>query len=249
MVKLTVEPPEYYPVVDKFFADGLVEALEALGIEVTDIKAGVKQVNNRLRIGFIIELTRPETFSLEEIETIVSTILDKLAGDATSKVGSFYGAAFEVAGFRVVESKRGRRERKSRVVINAPDDAKPSLERLGKGLAIYLKDRGIDFSALVINVPKDGRPKGVITLLLRKAAHPLEKERIGENIAEKARSYLRTLNMEYLSIDVRILDPDDKKVSTMLKEHEKTEKIADKIREDDGVREVLGAFGKRFPEL
>ncbi len=249
MVKLTVEPPEYYPVVDKFFADGLVEALEALGIEIMDIKAGVKPLKDRIRIGFLIELTKPEAFSRTELETIVSAVLEKLAEDATRSMGKFYNAVFEIAGFKIVESHRSRKNRETKLVVNAPEDVRRNLERLGKGLAIYLKDRGIDFSTLVINVPKDGRPRAVVTLLLKRPTHPLEKERISESIAEKTQSYLRTLNIEYLGVDVKVLDPNDRKVSLALRERKKAEEVAEELRNDESIKEVLEAFGRGFPEL
>lgn len=249
MVRLTVEPPEYYPVVDKFFANGLVEALEALGVEVTDIKAGVKAIENQIRIGFIIEVVKPEAFSISELEAIISTVLEKLSEEATKSMGRFYNATFEVAGFKVIKSKKSPGNNEIRVIVNSPDDLRRNLERLGKGLAIYLKDRGIDFSTLVINVPKDGRPRAITTVLLRRPMHPLEKERISESILEKTRSYLRTLNLEYLGTEVKVLDPTDKKVSLMLKEKNRAEKIASDITQDETVKEILEVFGREPPEL
>jgi|GEM_PF-2823065 len=249
MVKLTVEPPEYYPVVDKFFANGLVEALEALGVETTDIKAGVKAVKNQIRIGFIIEVVKPEAFSINELEVIISTILEKLSEEATKSMGRFYNATFEVAGFKVIKSSRSPENTEIRVIVNAPEDLRRNLERLGKGLAIYLKDRGIDFSTLVINVPKDGRPRAITTVLLRRPMHPLEKEHISESILEKTRSYLRTLNLEYLGTDVKVLDPTDKKVSLILKEKNHAEKLASDITKDETVKEILKVFGRKIPEL
>ncbi len=249
MVKLTVEPPDYYPVVDKFFADGLVEALEALGIDVMDIKAGVKALQGRIRIGFLIELTKPDAFSRVELETIVSAVLEKLAEDATKSMGKFYNASFEIAGFKIIESQSTRKNKETKLVIKAPEDMRINLERLGKGLTIYLRDRGISFSTLVINVPKDGRPKGLITLLLKKPIHPLEKERIAKSIFEKSQSYLRTLNMDYLEVDVRVLDQNDRKAPLTLNEKVKEDESIVEGTEDETVKEILEAFGRGFPEL
>ncbi|MCD6372570.1 MAG: hypothetical protein J7L37_03360 [Thermococcus sp.] len=249
MVKLIVEPPEYYPVVEKFFADGLVEALEALGVDIVSMKAGVNEVKDRIVVGFIIELTKPEAFPTLELETIISAVLEKLAGDATKRLGKLYNATFEVAGFKLVESHRVQKNRETKLIVNAPDDMRRNLERLGKGLAIYLKDRNVDFSALTINVPKDGRPKAIVALLLQNPTHPLEKERISRSITPKVRSYLGTLNMEYLRVEVKVLDPDDKKDSLVFGDWKNTREVAEGDKKDETVKEVLGAFGEKFPEL
>lgn len=252
MVKLTVEPPEYYPLVDKFFADGLVEALEALGIDVTDIKAGVKSTNTRIRIGFLIELVRPDAFSVAELETIISALLEKLADEATRSVGKFYNASFEVVGFKIVESRHSKRKGDVKLVVNAPEDVRRNLERVGKGLMIYLKDRGVEFSSLVINVPQDGRPRALISLLLKRPTHPLEKERLASSITEKTHSYLRTLSLEYFDVEVNVSDPNDTKAFFVGKENENAKNIAEgagDARDEKSIREILEAFGQGFPEL
>ncbi len=247
-----MEPPDYYPLVDKFFADGLVEALEALGIDVTDIKAGVKSTKTQIRIGFLIELVRPDAFSVAELETIISALLEKLAEEATRRVGKFYNASFEVVGFKIVESKHSKRKGDVKLVVNAPEDVRMNLERVGKGLMIYLRDRGVEFSTLVINVPQDGRPRALVTLHLKKPTHPLEKERLASSITEKTRSYFRTLSLEYFDVEVNVSDPNDTKALFAGRENKNSKNIVEgtgDARDEKSVREILETFGRGFPEL
>jgi len=245
MVRVTVKPPEYYPVVDKVFIDGLIEALEALGVGVTDIKAGVVPTEDAIRVGFLIGIKRPDTFSGADVNSIISALLEKLAAEARETLGAFYNTRFDVVGFKIIEKGPQEGKKNARLVIDCPDDMKRTLQRLGKGLMIHLKEKGVDFSTLVISVPKDGRPKVTVVVLLTRSLHLLEKEHLAESLTDKGRSYLRTLSADYMSLEVQVLDPGDKTVAMVLRGRKDAEKEAEQLLEDRAIREIMEALGKK----
>ncbi len=244
MTEITVEPPEYYPIVEKFFVDGIKEALETLGAELLSVKAGAKPAGSEIRLAFIFEVSREAGFIPLDLDPIVSEVLQKLADDANRKFGKFQNVRFKVVGFRIVERKVEDKKKEARLVIDCPEDLRRTLERLGKGLMIYLRDRDVSFTSLALKVPSDGKPKLSIVLLLEKETAPYEKASLKRAIEEKASSYLRTLNADYLSVETRVLDPGDEKVARVVKEMEKVEKQAEEIVKDDDIRELMAALGK-----
>ncbi|NJE02909.1 hypothetical protein [Thermococcus sp. MV11] len=244
MVTLTVEPPEYYPVIDKLFAGPIRDALEALGVELVDMKAGVKPVDRTIRVAFIFEVRKPETFLPAELDSILSGLLEKLAEDATKTFGRLYEARFQVVGFRVVEAAAETKKEGGRLIINCPDDIRRTIERLGKGLTIYLKDKRVKFQTLVLSMPSDGRPKLTVTLLLPEQTSQADKEALARELEYKASSYLRTLNADYIRVEARVLDPEDRAVGTVMGRIDKIEREAEELAEMEEVRELMSALGK-----
>ncbi|NJE04619.1 hypothetical protein E3E36_00330 [Thermococcus sp. M36] len=216
MTLLTVEPPEYYPVVDKFFATGIKDALDILGIELTGIDAVVGHEGRTLKIDFVFKVGSPETFIPLNLDSVVSALLDKFAADATNKFGRLYDLEFRVAGFRIVHSGPGERKGTGGLIVNCPEDSRRALERLGRGLLIYLKENRIDFSSVVLSMPSDGRPTLTVVLILRKKTPQVVKESLAENLGYKARSYLRTLGMDYISVNAAVMDFFDDDVAAVI---------------------------------
>ncbi|AEK72100.1 hypothetical protein GQS_00985 [Thermococcus sp. 4557] len=248
MTVLTVEPPEYYPVVEKLFAGNIRDALETLGVELVGMKVGVKPVGRVIKLAFLFEIRRPETFLPGELDSIISGLLEKLAEDATRTFGRLYDARFQVAGFRTIEAAGKPRKEEINLVVNCPDDIKRTIERLGKGLVIYLKDKRIDFSTIVLNMPPDGRPQLTITLLLPDEKPSSVKENLAKDLTHKASSYLRTLNAEYISVRARVLDPGDKTVGIIMKRLDQIEKEAEELAEMDEIRDLMSVLGKETRE-
>jgi len=244
MTELTVEPPEYYPVVEKFFVDGVREALETLGVELLSVKAGVKQVGKEIRLAFIFEVGEEAGFIPVDLNAVISEVLDKLTANANAKFGKFQNVRFRVMGFRMVEGETRRREESGRLVIDCPDDLRRTLERLGKGLMIYLQERELPFTSLTLTVPHDGKPRLVVALLLERETSPYEKASLERTLEEKTLSYLRALNADYLSVEVRVLDPGDEKVAKIVRERERIEKQAEEVVKDEDIRELMKALGK-----
>ncbi|MDI3474554.1 MAG: hypothetical protein PWQ79_430 [Thermococcaceae archaeon] len=247
MAEIVVEPPEYYPIVDKFFATPLVEGLQVLGVDVIGIKAGVQTRANKILLGFIIETGSSPAIGALDVDSIVSSLLEKLAKEATYTWKKLQDVSFEVVGFKVYTSRRRGREEKTSLVVNSPEDLRRGLERLGKGLMIYLKERRAIFSTIVIKAPMDGRPVINVTLLLREVMNPLEKQRLQRELSHKVESFLRTLSLDYLRFQVSVLDPEDEKISLLLREKEKAEKMVDNIAEKKELKELMRILGKKTP--
>ncbi len=247
MSGLTVEPPEYYPVIEKLFADGLREALESLGVELLGIKAAVVPRGRELTLAFLLEVSRSETFLPGELDPVVEGVLEDLVERANRTFGKFYDVTFRVAGFRIIERPTGRGKDKPGLVINSPEDLRKTLERLGRGLMIYLKDRKVDFKTLLLTMPSDGRPDLRIVLILSRKSSDVEKDALAENLIDKVSSYLRTLNADYIRPAVRVLDPSDALVGTVLGRLHEIEREAEKLAESEEVRKLIETLGKRPP--
>jgi hypothetical protein len=250
MTSLSVEPPDYYLLIEKLFAGGIKDALETLGVELTSIKTRVKPEGKDITLAFVFEIRRPVTFLRGDLDTIISSVLERLTEDANKKFGRFYNVKFHIAGFKITEApsklKRGRDE--PNLVINCPDDLRRTLERLGKGLMIYLKDRRIAFSTLVLTMPPDGRPKLTVTLLLPLEWPAYEKEILSEELEYKATSYLRTLSADYIFVEAKVIDPSDKTVGIVMDRLDEIEKEAQKLAEREEIRDLMNVLGKNAPE-
>lgn len=244
---LTVEPPEYYPIIEKLFVRGIKDALDVFGIEINSITVGVKEAKGEIRVAFLVEVYEPKGFLQGELKSTIGSILEKLSMEATKTFGSFYNVRFVLAGFRVRVLKRRHSKRESRLVINCPDDMRSILNRIGKGLMIYLKEHRIDFSTLVLSIPHDGRPHLTVTVLLSKEMSPLHKEDLERELAEKVKGYTRTLGAGYLSSTVKVLNPADEKIGIVLERKSRIEKEAEEIAKDEAVREVMEILGKSLP--
>ncbi|WP_148882053.1 hypothetical protein [Thermococcus aciditolerans] len=248
MTVLTVEPPEYYPVVEKLFAGNIRDALETLGVELVGMKVGVKPVGRVIKLAFLFEIRRPETFLPGELDSIISGLLEKLAEDATRTFGRLYDARFQVAGFRTIEAARKPRKEEVSLVVSCPDDIRRTIERLGKGLVIYLKDKRVEFSTITLTMPVDGRPKLTITLLVPEKKSPHDKAALAKELERKSTSYLRTLNAGYISVEAKVLDPGDKKIGVIMKKLDEIEKEAEELSRMDDIRELMSVLGKGTPE-
>lgn len=249
MTILTVEPPEYYPVIEKLFADGIRDALETLGVELVAMKVGVKQEGKEIMLAFLFEVRKAETFLPGELDSIISGVLERLVENANRTFGKLYNVSFRIAGFKTVEktSHTEQERKRGKLVVNCPEDMRRLLERLGKGLMIYLKDRKMEFTTLVLAMPPDGRPHLTVTVLLSEEKPDYEKEKLAEELKYKTTSYLRTLNADYISVKVRVIDPGDKKVGMIMSRMKEIEKEARALAEMEEIRSLMKVLGKNVP--
>lgn len=246
---LKVEPPEYYPIIDKLFASRLVEALNALGIAVEDITALVVPDGRTLRLGFEIKVSEGESFLPTGTEYVVRGLLDKLADEANSSFGRLYQVDFSVEGLKIEESTGEGWRGKERLVVNGPDELVEKLERLGRGIIITLREWGVEFSTLTINVPLNGPMEIKLALKTMKRLSPPEKESLKESLEQKTLSFSRTILGRGYPVSVRILDPEDRVLARAIKEEKSVEDLVKELVEDEDVRELLSALGKSPPGL
>ena len=248
MAILNVEPPEYYPVIEKLFSTKLVGALQEMGIEILRINSTVNPSNRTLKLSFVIEIAKKKSFLLQmDLNLIIENLLERLSENANRTFGSFYGVKFLVESYKVVETDVMRERKKMKLVISSPPDIEKHINRVGKGLIIYLKEAGPRVSTLVLTIPADGRPRLTVTVVTSEELISEYKDTLSEEIRQKVVSYLRTLNLDYLSVNVKILDPSEETVRNILSKIEIFEREAQKLVESPEIQELMALLGKETP--
>ena len=187
---LEVDPPDYYPIIDKLFADKLQRALDTFGAVVEDMKVRVVPKGRELNLFFYVEASHG-SFQAYDIEGIIQGILEKLCGEATSSFGSFYGVSFHLAKLEVKEVPRGSGRRGSiSLTVNGPQEVKPALARVGKGLAIKLREWGYKVTSLTLNMEEDSLR---LTVTMGQRLDRATRISLSERLGERAEAYLRSL--------------------------------------------------------
>ncbi|NJE76093.1 hypothetical protein [Thermococcus sp. ES12] len=245
---LTVNPPEYYPIIDKLFAGRIKEAVEAFGASLEELTVFVQPEDRVLNLIFFLKVRGLQRFLSMEVDPFVYGLLEKLASDATETFGKVYGVRFSISGFKVVdEHPHEQPESAARLVVNGPDDMRDVLERLGKGLMITLREWNVRFSALAVTVPIEEPHILTIVLKMEHVIPPEEKVELEKKLRHKTRTYLKTLTKRVIPVEIKILDPEDKTLASILRRKIEIEKEAEELAESDEVRELMNLLGKETP--
>ncbi|WP_157726869.1 hypothetical protein [Thermococcus radiotolerans] len=249
MELLTVKPPEYYPIIDKLFAGRIREAVEAFGASLEELTVFVQPEDRILNLIFFLKVRGLQRFLSMEVDPFVYGLLEKLASDATETFGKVYGVRFAISGFKVVDEhpREEHPERAAKLVVNGPDEMRDVLERLGKGLMITLREWNVRFSALAVTVPIEEPHILTIVLKMEHPVPPEEKGGLEKKLRHKTRTYLKTLTKRVIPVEVKILDPEDKTLASILKRKVEIEKEAEELAESDEVRELMSLLGKETP--
>lgn len=187
---LEVDPPDYYPIIDKLFADKLQRALDTFGAVVEDMKVRVVPKGRELNLFFYVEASHG-SFQAYDIEGIIQGILEKLCGEATSSFGSFYGVSFHIAGMEVKEVPKGSGRRGSiSLTVNGPQEVKPALARVGKGIGIKLREWGYRVRALDLKMEGDAVR---LTITMEQKLDRATRISLSDRLSERAEAYLRSL--------------------------------------------------------
>ncbi|NJE61374.1 hypothetical protein [Thermococcus sp. 21S7] len=249
MELLTVNPPEYYPIIDKLFAGRIKEAVEAFGASLEELIVFVQPEGRVLNLIFFLKVRGLQRFLSMDADPFVYGLLEKLASDATETFGKVYGVKFAISGFRVVDEhpQEGHPERAAKLIVSGPDDMKDVLERLGKGLMITLREWNVDFSFMAINVTGERIPRIRVVLRTGDILPENEKENLCEQLSRKTRLYMKTLTKKLLPVEVRIIGPEDKVISMVMKRMGKIEKDVEELAKRKEVRELMELLGKDSP--
>ncbi|NJE10435.1 hypothetical protein [Thermococcus sp. MAR1] len=249
MELLTVNPPDYYPIIDKLFAGKIREAVEAFGASLEELTVFVQPEDRILNLIFFLKVRGLQRFLSMEVDPFVYGLLEKLASDATETFGKVYGVRFAISGFKVVDEHplEEHPERAARLVVNGPDDMREVLERLGKGLMITLREWNVQFSALAVTVPIEEPHILTIVLKMEYPVPPEEKEVLEKKLRDKTRTYIKTLTKRLIPVEVKILDPEDKTLASILKRKVEIEKEAEELAESAEVKELMNLLGKGTP--
>jgi len=242
---LNVEPPDYYPIVDKLFADELRDALKSFGTEIQRMDVVVDRKGKTLILHFRVVLEREEGFPIPDMETIISGILDKLADDATSSFGNLYGISFRIGRLLIEEKRREKpSETNTKLIVEGPGELRPILARTGKGLVIKMREWGYRPSTVTLSA-EDGRVSVVVKMDSRLST--TEKLTLRKALEDKAGAYLKTLTGKRLPVDVKILDPSDKVLKTIERGKKSVEERIQELLEREEVRSLMDALGKGTP--
>ena len=246
---LNVNPPEYYPIIDKLFAGRIREAVEAFGASLEELTVLVQPEERVLNLVFLLKVRGLRRFLSMEVDPFVYGLLEKLASDATETLGKVYGVRFSISGFKVVDEgpEEARPEKTPKLIVNGPEKIRETLERLGKGLVITLREWNVEFSALAVTVPFE--EPHVLTIVLRtdRLLSPEEKGELEKKIRYKAGTYIKTLTKRVFPLEVKIIDPEDKALASILKRKVEIEKEAEELAQSEEVRELMGLLRKGTP--
>lgn len=242
---LDVEPSDYYPIIDKLFADGLKDALRPFGITVRGMRVRVEPRGKVLTLHFDLLLEREEGFPLPNAETIVSGILDKLADEATSMFGKFYGVSFRIVGLNISERVVRKQSLSSpTLIVEGPSELKPALARVGKGLIIKMREWGYSPSTVTLSIDKE-----VVSIVVKMTSrlNTYDKLALRRALEERGRGYLKTLLGRGLPVEVKILDPSDKVLKTVERGKKSIEERIQELISKDEIRSLMDALGRKTP--
>ena len=242
---LDVEPPDYYPVVDKLFADELREALASFGAEIKKMNVRVERSGRTLTLYFDMDVEREEGFPIPSLDAIVSGILDKLADDATNNFGKLYGVTFRIGGLRINQSIRKKETGTPTLIVEGPAELKPVLARVGKGLIIKMREWGYQPSTVTLSTEDGSRVSVVVKMTSKLSTY--DKLTLKKAVEERARAYFKTLLGERLPVEVKILDPSDKVLKTIERGKKSVEERIQELLKRDEVRSLMDALGKGTP--
>ncbi|WP_297515244.1 hypothetical protein [Thermococcus sp.] len=242
---LNVEPGEYYSIVDKLFASRIVEAVEPLGASVERIDAKIRHEGRVLFLSFEVEVVQHSLTGIVDLETVIQGIVEKLIQKANSSFGKLYGVVFALESLKVRENvPRGTEKTEVKLVVSGPPELEDSLRRLGRGLMITLKDWGVPISSLTVTTDLVSPKVVSIVLRLTKKMSEVEKDTLRDAVEAKARNYAKALLPENLEVQVKVLDPSDRKIAQVMKRVKNIEKEIEMLTQDEEIRKLMEALGK-----
>lgn len=242
---LDVEPPGYYPVIDKLFADELEDALWPFGITVREMRVRVEPLEKVLTLHFDLFLERDEGFPLPNVEAIVLGILDKLTEEATSTFGRLYGVSFRVGRVNINERTiRKQNPGNPTLIVEGPDGLRPALARVGKGLIIKMKEWGYSPSTVTLSLDNE-----TVSIAVKMASRlsTYDKLTLKSALVEKATAHLKTLLGRRFPVEVRILDPSDKVIKALEKDRRTIEERIQELLSNEDVKALMDALGRKSP--
>jgi len=242
---LIVDPPGYYPIIDKLFADKLREALEPFGIKVLEMGVRVIPQGSTIFLDFTMIVEEDEGIPVGSIKTVVEGIAEKLCTEATSTFGKLYNVKFAINNVSITEKEKKKKTTPQySLVVDAPEELKPIAERIGKGLIIRLKELEIPVSALIVSISKKNKRVDVVLKIVKELTQ-YEKDSLKEMIIEKTRAYMKVLLKNYPPhVNVKILDPRDRALAIVMRRMKDMRQEAEELAEREDIQMIMEALGK-----
>ncbi|WP_297436951.1 hypothetical protein [Thermococcus sp.] len=194
MVKVNVEPAEYYPIVDKLFTEGIVEALDAVGLSVEGIDAKVKPSEDNVGVDFSLVVASKGNRGVSRMEDFIRIAVERMVEEANGRFKWMGSGKFVLGELKLVEAGETDKQAPSAPRISveaAPDELKGALEKVAKGLWIKLQEKGVMVAAVALSF-EGGTPPMVTARLVLKGNPPYERELLADYISDKIEAYLWT---------------------------------------------------------
>ena len=234
MVKVNVEPADYYPIIDKLFTEEIVGALDALGLSVEGIKARVKPSGDDVGVDFSLVVHSEGNREIPSMEEFIRIAVERLVDEANERFSGMGNGRFVLGELNLIKASETEKWGSFTPRINietAPDELMEPLEKVAKGLWIKLQERGVKVTSVVLSFEEDVRPRVTVRIVLDENLTSYERKLLTDYILDKMEAYLGvTVGRRDYLFDVQISTPSGK---------DGGESTPDDGIGDDDVREIL----------
>jgi hypothetical protein len=238
MVKVNVEPADYYPIIDKLFTEEIVEALDAVGLSVEGIDAKVRPSGDNVGVDFSLVVTSKGNRGVSSMEDFIRIAVERLVEEANGRFRWMGNGKFFLGELKLVEAGETEKRPSSSPRINieaAPDELKGALEKVAKGLWIKLQERGVRVTSVALSFERGVAPTVTARLILEGNPTLYERKLLAEYISDKIEAYLwTTVGKGDYNINVQLSTPS---------ENEKDDEAPDEEIKNDDLRELLRNLG------
>ncbi|AFK22935.1 hypothetical protein Py04_1361 [Pyrococcus sp. ST04] len=240
---ITYSGPKDYEFIVIPHAKDLVEGLKTLGVRVEEfsIKGRIVTVNGYLVLHLMGELIISEVgYMSKSLPNIVSELLvdmrDRIQKDL-KPLGVFIYLNPEEFKITVIEEKKEL----GNLVVDVPEYTEEAAKRFGKGLLLYLREKGIEVETLVISGYTVGK---VVKFRILVVPHGKKEvvEKYIRNAIEKYSSFLaRSIKTHIPKIEaIEVIDTKIKPIfGIILKRKSSIDREASKIASSEEIKSVL----------
>ncbi|WP_297068963.1 hypothetical protein [Thermococcus sp.] len=234
MVKVDVEPADYYPIIDKLFTEEIVGALDALGVSVGRIGAKVEPDGDNMGIDFSLVVSSEGNRQVSSMEAVIRIAIERIIEEANGRFTGMGNGRFVLKGLKLIEVSETGKSPFSPPNIDikaASDELRKSLEKIAKGLWIKLQERDVKVVSILVNFEEGPKPRVLVSLNLNENLTFYERKLLAEYVSDKMEGYLwTTVGKGEYTINVILSTPSDR---------EKEKENPNDGIDDDDVRELL----------
>ena len=193
-MEVEVEPPDFYPIIDKFIATRIEEGFSALGASVRKVHVNVLVDDGKLGLEVYVAVERESGLLPEELPVFTSSLLEKAIENANENFGSLNNVRFYLKKLDVKEVEDGRKfdVKNIKLEVISPVEREKT-EKLAKGLLLWLADRNFSVRGITVELTSLEPPMFNIKLELGEELDPVERKKLEDAIVDKVIGYAETL--------------------------------------------------------
>jgi len=193
-MEVDVEPPEFYPIIDKFIVARIEEGFSALGARVRRVRVGVVPEDGKLGLDVHVILEKESGLLPEELPVFTSSLLEKAIENANESFGSWNNVRFYLKRLKVREVEEESRPDLKNVRLSVPSPVeREKTEKLAKGLLLWLIDRNFIVRGITVELTSLEPPAFKITIELENELDPVERKKLADAVVDKTTGYAETL--------------------------------------------------------